>query len=78
MVDVVYDTGSDWLVIPDSECFSCTGKKHDTSDAEPVEEKLSQRLYGSAALVGKTFKEKTCLTKSADSCVADFEYFAFI
>jgi len=33
VLDVVYDTGSDWLVIPDSDCLTCDGTKHDSSNA---------------------------------------------
>ena len=76
-IDVVYDTGSDWLVIPDSDCYQCDGNKHDNSDATAIETTPSERLYGSAALVGKTYSDKTCLTTQESSCVADFEYFAF-
>lgn len=31
ILDVVYDTGSDWLVIPDSQCAACDGTRHDNS-----------------------------------------------
>jgi len=41
VIDVVYDTGSDWLVIPDIDCFSCTGRRHDSSDATPVQTQAS-------------------------------------
>lgn len=74
---MVYDTGSDWLVIPDSECAQCDGNKHDNSDATPEQEEDSERLYGSAALVGRTYSDKVCLTTQSSSCVSSFEYFAF-
>lgn len=78
-LNVVYDTGSDWLVIPDMNCQSCNGNKHDNSNAEVVDEELSERLYGSAGLRGTTFKDKACLmSENEDSCVTDFEYFSFI
>jgi hypothetical protein len=38
IIDVVYDTGSDWLVIPDWDCLSCDGNRHDSSNATPVDE----------------------------------------
>jgi hypothetical protein len=63
VIDVVYDTGSDWLVIPDSDCLTCDGTKHDSSGATPITTVASERLYGSAALEGKTYADKVCLTK---------------
>jgi len=33
IVDVVFDTGSDWLVVPDSTCDNCDGNKVDNSEA---------------------------------------------
>lgn len=76
-IDVVYDTGSDWLVIPDSECSQCDGNKHDNSQATPIDSVESDRLYGSAALRGRTYSDKTCLTTQESSCVDNYEYFAF-
>ena len=37
-LDVVYDTGSDWLVIESSDCSNCEGDKYDisTSSGTPV------------------------------------------
>lgn len=37
VIDVVYDTGSDWLVIPDIDCLGCSGARHDSSEATPVQ-----------------------------------------
>ena len=76
-IDVVYDTGSDWLVIPDSNCASCDGTKHDNSDAVVTDASQSERHYGSASLAGRTYKDKVCLTLESTSCVPDFEYFSF-
>lgn len=76
-LDVVYDTGSDWLVIPDKDCFACLGTRFDSSESEVLEEGVSQRLYGSAALEGRTYTGKACLTMEEDSCVDEFGYFAF-
>lgn len=77
VIDVVYDTGSDWLVIPDSQCLTCLGQRFDNSNSTVVDPVLSQRLYGSAALEGTTYSTKVCLDKSEASCAPDFEYFSF-
>lgn len=77
VIEVVYDTGSDWLVIPDSDCFSCEGRKHDSSLATPVETETSSRTYGSAYLEGKTYSDIVCLDVQLNTCASDFEYFSF-
>ena len=73
-IDVVYDTGSDWLVVPDSDCLSCTGTKHDSSGATSVDPQSDIRAYGSAKLEGKTYSDSVCLTPA--TCV-EMEYFSF-
>lgn len=76
-IDVIYDTGSDWLCIPDSSCSSCEGTKHDNSGATVVSAATEERLYGSAALSGSTYSDKVCLSASDSStCISTFEYFA--
>lgn len=60
-LEVVYDTGSDWLVIPDITCSNCDGTVHDNSFATKVDENITERLYGSAALEGRTYSDKVCL-----------------
>lgn len=78
IVDVVYDTGSDWLAVPDSRCEECQGTKVDNSDQTVVDGSLSDRTYGSAHLIGSTYSGKVCLTSATSSCVTDFEYFSFV
>lgn len=41
VIDVVYDTGSDWLVVPDKDCLRCDGNKHDSSNATAVDTQSS-------------------------------------
>lgn len=79
LLDLVFDTGSDWLVVPDIDCVSCDGNKHDSSTSgEVIDAQLSDRLYGSASLKGSTYSDKVCLGSAASSCVTNFEYFAFL
>jgi hypothetical protein len=77
IVDVVFDTGSDWLVVPDSNCTNCDGETINNEFAEQTSFELTERLYGSASLAGYTFKDRVCLTSSSNSCIEEFEYFAF-
>ena len=78
ILNVVYDTGSDWLVVPDASCSTCLGYKHDnTVSGTVVDEQESERLYGSAALVGTTWLDTVCLSANTGSCAENFEYFSF-
>lgn len=79
LLDLVFDTGSDWLVVPDIDCASCDGNQHDSNvSGQAVDENLSERNYGSASLVGSTYRDKACLSAVTSSCVNNFEYFSFI
>ena len=75
--DVVYDTGSDWLVIEGEYCSNCTGDKYDPNDSEGNPRRLafekSDRSYGSAYLTGYEYLDKVCLT--LDKCVESFQFF---
>lgn len=33
LMDVVYDTGSDWLVVEGNNCSSCEGNVYDPTDS---------------------------------------------
>jgi hypothetical protein len=73
VMDVVYDTGSDWLAVEGSECKTCAGNTYDGSAGTKTSTTISERNYGSASLTGYTWKDKICVTSSA--CIDDFEYF---
>ena len=51
-MDVVYDTGSDWLVTEGHKCSNCDGNTYNPawSDGNPekVNRKKTERNYGSA------------------------------
>ena len=74
-MDVVFDTGSDWLVIEDDKCTTCEGNTYNAeSSGVATGTGISERSYGSAYLTGTEFKDVVCLLLS--SCVTNFEYFA--
>ena len=77
LMDVVYDTGSDWLVVEGSDCASCEGNTYDTanSDGTPVQINATQseRNYGSASLTGYEYTDKVCI--ALGTCIEDFEFF---
>ena len=77
LMDVVYDTGSDWLVIEGSDCGNCEGNKYNTADSEgtPTQTNASQteRNYGSASLTGYEYTDKVCI--AIGTCLDSFEFF---
>jgi len=73
----VFDSGSDWLVVPDQNCDSCKGAKVVNSSARRTSSISEQLYYASARLKGYTYKDKVCLDSTSSSCVEDFKYFSF-
>ena len=83
-MDVVFDTGSDWLMIESSDCVNCegtgntTGQVYNTTKGEMVpgveNESMSQRFYGAAVMLGHEFEDSVCLLLT--ECVNSFKYFA--
>lgn len=72
-LDVIFDTGSDYLVIEGSDCINCYGDTYDTSRserAEQISEVKSLRVYGKDQLEGYTWQDVACIALSA--CVFDF------
>ena len=76
-MDVVYDTGSDWLVMEDISCGNCEGNKYDIADSQGTPTKIStstsERNYGSASLVGNEYTDKVCINLA--TCLDVFEFF---
>lgn len=73
-LDVVYDTGSDWLAVEGSTCSSCEGNTFNGRDSgvrTGAEEE--ERNYGSVSLTGYTYSDVVCVTPQ--HCVNGFEYF---
>lgn len=78
-LDVVFDTGSDWLVIESSSCDSCEDDKYDiepqikNGEAKELSSEFSERVYGSATVIGREFSDTVCVELS--SCIVDFKFF---
>ena len=79
MLDVVFDTGSDWLVIEGASCSNCSG---DTYNIEPALRSgqatqltisAHEREYGSAKVVGREYSDTVCIELA--SCVFNFRFF---
>ena len=72
-MDVVFDTGSDWLVIEDNQCEECEGNTFNGNTGVRSGGRQTERVYGNAWLRGVEYENTVCLLLSA--CVSDFEYF---
>ena len=76
-MNVVFDTGSDWLMIQGSSCSNCVGATFNaTKSGNIVSGIQSQRNYGASRLLGYTYKDTVCLTNDIGSCMLNFEYFS--
>ena len=74
-MDVVYDTGSDWLVVEDDRCDTCEGNTYSAeTSGEPASITISERSYGSAYLTGMEYTDAVCL--NLNDCVWNYEFFS--
>lgn len=76
-MNVVYDTGSDWLVIKADDCSNCVGNlyNYENSDSFKRATKIeSERNYGSASLKGYESYDRVCL-RDTENCVDKFRWF---
>jgi hypothetical protein len=76
-LDVVYDTGSDWVVVEGKTCGNCEGNTYDPSTStasKQIGTKISKRNYGTASLWGTEYTDKVCIN-SNKGCVNNFQYF---
>ena len=80
-MNVIFDTGSDWLVIDGFECTpekGCDGATYNPESSEFFAERtpeISDRTYGNMIhLRGKTVADNVCLT-SAAVCIKPYSWF---
>lgn len=77
-MNVVFDTGSDWLVIEGVDCETCLGNRYNPDTSAFFAERTSEiidRTYGSIVhLKGKTVADEVCLTSGA-VCVKPYSWF---
>jgi hypothetical protein len=76
--DVIYDTGSDWVVVEGKNCTNCQGDTYDpvasSIQSKQVGTTISSRQYGNALLYGTEFLDRVCINK-LQGCVENFQYF---
>ena len=77
-MDVLFDTGSDWLILEGKGCKSCEGedlynpKKSESS--KKISKEDSSREYGSASVYGSVYTDTVCVTTSF-LCLYDYPLF---
>lgn len=77
-MNVVFDTGSDWLVVKASSCLTCTGTNFDNASSSTYVQLStveSSHLYGSASLYGYNASDNVYLDSSATIGVTSFPWF---
>ena len=61
-MDVIFDTGSDWLAVHSMECRKCDGDKFDGyNSGTKVSVREVERIYQGAILKGNEYRDKVCL-----------------
>ena len=78
-LDLIYDTGSDWLVVDTDNCQSCHAPVFDTSASDTytvTNTTLSTLVYGSASVKGYYSQDFVSLDTDASTHVAGMEFFA--
>lgn len=68
-LEVVYDTGSDWLCLESTDCTSCDSETYnykDSSSFKKLQKKTSLREYGSASLEGIEVTDLACLVQHTE------------
>lgn len=75
---VIYDTGSDWLLIEGRDCDNCKGSKYDPNTStyfDTVDIRKEHKEYGSFVHVeGNRVQDQVCL-KSFSLCMDPYEFF---
>jgi hypothetical protein len=61
-MEVVFDTGSDWLVVEGDSCYNCEGNTFNETSGVKLSSEKTERLYGSAALEGFEYTDLVCIT----------------
>ena len=77
---MVFDTGSDWLVLESSRCSNCQGTNFDTQLSKGFKARIDnveKKEYGSAMLSGVIAKDMVCLA-DGEFCKHDMVWFLIV
>ena len=77
-MELIFDSGSDWLMVEGKDCDNCKGTKYDTSESIYFNERSStedNRTFGTIIhLKGRTVSDWVCL-QLYEMCVKPFQWF---
>ena len=77
-MQVIFDTGSDWLVLEAKACSNCLKNSYDahlSETFERVDDDLVEHIYGTAQLYGLDARDDVSLDKNGRVKVIMFEFF---
>ena len=72
-VEVVWDTGSEWLIVNSADCFTCNLGGYDTQTSSKFKflpDTYGERVYGTAYTTGDELLDSVCITTLATSCAS--------
>ena len=79
-MQVVFDTGSDWLILETTECRSCRENRFDTGNSFSFRPynlgSIDEMSYGSLNVKGYEALDFVCFTNNYSHCARDFRWFA--
>lgn len=78
VMKVVFDTGSDWLVLEDKDCSNCLSTRFNSSTSTSFvvnDTTISSRKYGSASLTGFVGNDTVSLDPTATIKATTFPFF---
>ncbi len=75
---VIYDTGSDWLVVESSQCKTCKNITYDHLKSlmwKNLSSNMTEHLYGSAQLYGYDVSDYVSLDPFGYTLINNFTFF---
>lgn len=77
-VELIYDTGSDWIVVEAKQCATCLNNTYDSTLSTThsrVDNDYVEHLYGSAQLYGYDATDVFSLDSAGITEIRPFEFF---
>ena len=73
-VTVIFDTSSDWLLVEDAACGSCTGNTYHANRGRLVSAKRETLQYGKIEFTTLQYRDTVCVETT--QCMLNYEYLA--
>ena len=80
-MNLIWDTGSDWLMVESADCTNCNGDTFDYTVSETFQissptTTLTATLGDGTVLTGEKATDTVCINSDADSCIDNFQFVA--